>query len=414
MNVSRRRLLEATGGGALGLLLAGGGYAVGSDKDESGGTTPQVVPFHGPHQAGITTPAQDRLAFASFDLTVSTASELRDLLGTWSDAAAKLTTGSALGPEREPPHMPPADTGEAEGLPAADLTVTFGLGPEVFEQGGADRFGLAARRPRLLRPLGPLPGEELDPTRSNGDVCVQACAADPVVAFHALRTLARIGRGAAVLRWTQIGFGRTASTRKDQVTERNLMGFKDGTNNLAGNDAALMRKYVWVGDDEPQRWMRDGTYMVARRIRMRIESWDRDTLADQEQVIGRYKQSGAPLTGAREHDVVDLSAKRADGTPVIGVDAHIRLAAPSENGDIRLLRRGYSFADGVDPTTSELDAGLFFIAFQRDPHAQFAALQRRLGSEDSLNEYIVHTTSALFAIPPGTQPGGFVGSGLFA
>jgi deferrochelatase/peroxidase EfeB len=198
------------------------------------------------------------------------------------------------------------------------------------------------------------------------------------------------------------------------VTERNLMGFKDGTNNLAGNDAELMRKYVWVGDDEPQRWMRGGTYMVARRIRMRIESWDRDTLANQEQVIGRYKQSGAPLTGAAEHDVVDLSAKRSDGTPVIGVDAHIRLAAPSENGDIRLLRRGYSFADGVDPTTSELDAGLFFIAFQRDPHAQFAALQRRLGSADALNEYIVHTTTALFAIPPGTQPGGFVGSALFA
>jgi deferrochelatase/peroxidase EfeB len=284
----------------------------------------------------------------------------------------------------------------------------------VFEQGGSDRFGLASRRPELLRPLGPLPGEELDPARSDGDICVQACAADPVVAFHALRTLARIGRGGAVLRWTQIGFGRTASTRKDQVTERNLMGFKDGTNNLAGNDAGLVRRYVWVGDDEPQRWMHDGTYMVARRIRMRIESWDRDSLADQEQVIGRYKQSGAPLTGLQEHDPVELSAKRADGTPVIAVDAHIRVAAPSENNDARLLRRGYSFADGIDPATSELDAGLFFIAFQRDPHRQFAALQRRLGSEDALAEYIVHTSSALFAIPPGARQRDFVGSGLFA
>jgi deferrochelatase/peroxidase EfeB len=371
------------------------------------------VPFYGTHQAGITTPAQDRLAFASFDLTVSTKDELRDLLRTWSEAAAKLTTGSALGPENEPPHLPPADTGEAEGLPPADLTITFGLGPDLFEKGGADRFGLAARRPALLRPLGPLPGEELDPTRSDGDICVQACAGDPVVAFHALRTLARIGRGAAVLRWTQIGFGRTASTRKDQVTERNLMGFKDGTNNLEGDDAGLMRRHVWVGDDEPQRWMRNGTYLVARRIRMRIESWDRDSLADQEQVIGRFKHSGAPLTGLKEHDVVDLAARRSDGAPVIGVDAHVRLAAPSENNDVRLLRRGYSFADGIDPTTSELDAGLFFIAFQRDPHRQFAALQRRLGSEDALNEYIVHTTSALFAVPPGTRPGSFVGSGLF-
>jgi deferrochelatase/peroxidase EfeB len=99
---------------------------------------------------------------------------------------------------------------------------------------------------------------------------------------------------------------------------------------------------------------------------------------------------------------------------VIGVDAHIRLAAPSQNDDIRILRRGYSFADGIDPRTSELDAGLFFLAFQRDPHRHVAALQRRLDSEDSLNEYILHTTSALFAIPPGTRQRDFVGSGLFA
>jgi deferrochelatase/peroxidase EfeB len=409
-------LLEATGGGALGLLLAGGGYAAGRETDStsSDGTAAQVVPFYGTHQAGITTPAQDRLAFASFDLTLTTKHELRDLLRSWSNAAAKLSSGSALGPAREPPELPPADTGEAEGLPASSLTITFGLGPQVFEKDGADRLGLASHRPRPLRALGPLPGEELDLTRSNGDLCVQACAADPVVAFHALRTLARVGRGAAVLRWTQIGFGRTSSTRKDQVTERNLMGFKDGTNNLAGDDTGLMRQFVWVGDDEPQRWMRDGSYLVSRRIRMRIESWDRDTLADQEQVIGRFKQSGAPLTGTREFDPPDLSAKHADGSPVIGVDAHIRLATASQNGGIRLLRRGYSFADGIDPTTSELDAGLFFLAFQRDPHRQFAALQRRLGSEDSLNEYILHTTSGLFAIPPGASQGGFVGSGLFA
>jgi deferrochelatase/peroxidase EfeB len=412
--------LEATGGGALGVLLAGGGYAVGHETGSSsssspGGTASQVVPFYGLHQAGITTPAQDRLAFASFDLTLTSKNDLRDLLRTWSEAAARLSTGARLGPEHEPPQLPPADTGEAEGLPPSTLTITLGLGPDVFEKDGADRLGLAARRPRALAPLGPLPGEQLDLSRSDGDLCVQACAADPVVAFHAIRTLARVGRGAAVLRWTQIGFGRTSSTRKDQVTERNLMGFKDGTNNLPGNDPALMRRYVWVGRDEPQRWLRNGSYLVSRRIRMRIEAWDRDTLADQERVIGRFKQSGAPLTGTQEHDVVNLSAKGADGAPMIGIDAHIRLAAASQNDGIRLLRRGYSFADGIDPTTSELDAGLFFLAFQRDPHKQFATLQRRLGSEDSLNEYILHTTSGLFAIPPGARaPGDFVGSGLFA
>jgi deferrochelatase/peroxidase EfeB len=413
VTVSRRRLLEATGGGALGLLLGGGGgYALGHDDAASAATS--TVPFYGTHQAGITTPAQDRLAFASFDLTLTTAAELRELLRAWSDAAARLTTGVLLGPAVEPPDQPPADTGEAEGLPPSDLTITFGLGPELFERDGEDRLGLRSRRPRALTALGPLPGEVLIPSRSNGDLCVQACAADPVVAFHALRTLARIGRGAVVLRWTQIGFGRTSSTTRSQVTERNLMGFKDGTNNLHGDDDAQMRRYVWVGSEEPQRWFRDGTYLVSRRIRMRIEAWDRDALSDQQRVIGRFKQSGAPLTGTREHDPVELGATLPDGLPVIDVKAHIRLAAPSQNHDLRLLRRGYSFADGIDPTTSELDAGLFFLAFQRDPHAQFATLQRRLGSADALNEYILHTTSGLFAIPPGTRPGSFVGSGLFS
>jgi deferrochelatase/peroxidase EfeB len=395
------------------VLGGGSGYAIGNSEAAQSEAT-GIVPFFGAHQAGITTPAQDRLAFAAFDLTLTTAGELHDLLRTWSEAAALLTRGVSLGPPTEPPEQPPADTGEARGLPASDLTITLGLGPTVFEKDGADRLGLAARRPRALTPLGPLPGEVLDVTRSNGDLCVQACAADPVVAFHALRTLARVGRGAVVLRWTQIGFGRTSSTTSSQVTLRNLMGFKDGTNNLRGNDDAQMERYVWVGDEEPQRWFRNGTYLVARRIRMRIEAWDRDSLADQERVIGRFKDSGAPLTGTKEHDVVKLSETRSDGVPVIDVAAHIRLAAPSENHDLRLLRRGYSFADGIDPATSELDAGLFFLAFQRDPHEQFATLQRRLGTSDALNEYIQHTTSALFAIPPGAPEGGFVGDGLFA
>jgi deferrochelatase/peroxidase EfeB len=319
-----------------------------------------------------------------------------------------------VGPAVEPPELPPADTGEAEGLPPSSLTLTFGFGPELFERDGEDRFGLRALRPRRLFPLGPLPGEQLVPERSNGDVCVQACAQDPVVAFHAIRTLARTGRGSAVLRWTQLGFGRTSSTTRRQVTERNLMGFKDGTNNLRGDDAGELNEFVWVGSEEPQRWFRDGTYLVSRRIRMRIESWDRDSLDGQQRVFGRFKQSGAPLTGASEHDPVDLAATGSDGRPVIGVDAHIRLAAPSQNGGLRILRRGYSFTDGIDPATGELDAGLFFLSFQRDPHAQFAALQRRLGSMDALNEYIQHTSSGLFAIPPGTRPGGFVGEGLFS
>ena len=412
MKMTRRRLLAA-GGGGVGLALAGGGYALGARQDDAAAGTAASVPFYGPQQAGITTPPQERLMFAAFDLTVARAGELRDLLRTWTAAAALMTAGRPAGSPGGDPDAPPADTGEAVGLGPARLTVTFGFGPRVFRVNGEDRFGLAAREPAALAPLGPLPGDQLEPERSNGDLCIQACADDPQVAFHAIRDLARVARGAAVMRWTQVGFGRAASTGRDQVTPRNLQGFKDGTNNLDASDSAAMGQYVWVGDEDPQAWFQGGTYVVTRRIRMLIETWDRSTLGDQQDTIGRFKQSGAPLTGAHEHDRPNLRARTASGRPVIPVDAHIRLAAPSDNSGIRILRRGYSYSDGIDPATGELDAGLFFICFQRDPHSQFVPLQRRLGSQDALNEYIRHTSSALFALPPGAQRGSFVGAGLF-
>jgi len=77
------------------------------------------------------------------------------------------------------------------------------------------------------------------------------------------------------------------------------------------------------------------------------------------------------------------------------------------------VRREYSYTDGIDPRTGELDAGLFFIAFQRDPETGFVAVQRRLAAGEALGEYIVHTGSAVFAVPPGARPGAFVGEGLF-
>ncbi|WP_210495042.1 iron uptake transporter deferrochelatase/peroxidase subunit [Patulibacter sp. SYSU D01012] len=412
--MTRRRALLA-GGGLLGLAAAGGGgYAAGTARaDDPAAGVADAVPFHGPHQAGIATPAQDRLVFGAFDLTVDRAADLQELLREWTRAAELMTAGRPTGSLGHDPNLPPDDTGEAAGLPPARLTITFGFGPDLFERGGEDRLGLRARRPSALRPLPDLPGDHLEAARSGGDLCVQACSNDPQVAFHAVRNLARIGSGHVALRWMQLGFGRTSSTSRTQATPRNLFGFKDGTNNLRAEDTAGMDRFVWVGAEEPQRWFRGGTYLVARRIRMLIETWDRDRLSDQEAVFGRTKASGAPLTGTDEFDRVDLAMKGSDGVTVIPPDAHIRLASPEVHGGMKILRRGYSYTDGIDPRTGNLDAGLFFVAFQQDPEKQFVALQRKLGVGDALNEYIRHTGSALFAVPPGIRRGGFVGEGLF-
>jgi deferrochelatase/peroxidase EfeB len=408
-STSRRRFLGSALG-AAGLAAAGGaGFGVARASEASPSGRPTRVPFYGRHQAGIATSAQDRLAFAAFDLSTSDVQAVQTMLGRWAAAAAQLTEGLPIGAVETSPHAPPVDTGEATGLGPARLTVTVGFGPSFFDE----RLGLQSRRPSALAPLPQLPRDTLDPNRSGGDLCVQACADDPTVAFHVIRNFARLARGTAVMRWSQLGFGRTSSTSTSQETERNLMGFKDGTNNIKSESAPDLDQHVWVGAGTDQPWMTGGTYLVARRIRMLIESWDTDYLADQEKVFGRFKTSGAPLTGTHEFDHVDLAAEHRDGTPVIPLDAHIRLAAPASNGGQKILRRGYSYTDGIDPDTGLLDAGLFFIAFQQDPHRQFVAIQRRLGQHDALNEYIRHTGSGLFAVPPGLSgPGDWWGKQL--
>ncbi|MEO8082911.1 MAG: iron uptake transporter deferrochelatase/peroxidase subunit [Ardenticatenales bacterium] len=409
--LTRRRLMVA---GGLGLAAGAGAVAardVGAPHDRAG-STGVVVPYYGPHQAGIATATQNCLHFAALDLTTKRREDVAELLRRWTDAAARMCGGEAAATVDDNPLAPPVDTGEAHELGPARLTVTFGFGVGMFTSGGQDRYGLAARRPAALADLPPFRGDHLEPGRSDGDLAIQACADDPQVAFHAVRNLIRIARGTAVLRWSQLGFSRTATNSQAQATPRNLMGFKDGTNNIRAEDAAAMSEHVWVGDEGPL-WMRGGSYVVTRRIRMHIEHWDRSSLGDQEATIGRIKSSGAAFGRTRESDPVDLGAKDAGGALLVPLDAHVRLAAPISNDGVRILRRGYSFTDGVDPVTGGLDAGLFFIGFQRDPRKQFVPIQQRLAADDALNEYIRPTSSAVFACPAGTVEGRAVGAGLF-
>lgn len=370
----------------------------------------QQVPFYGAHQAGVATPAQDRLEFAAFDVVTGDVRKLQAMLGLWAAAAQQMATGQLIGTTEDAPQEPPIDTGEALGLSPANLTITVGFGPSMFD----NRFGLAAKRPAALADIPAMPGDVLDPTLVGGDLCVQACSNDPQVAFHVIRNFARIGRGTVVLKWSALGFGRTSSTSTGQETPRNLLGFKDGTNNIKAEDQAEMAQQVWVGDETDQPWMVGGTYLVARKIRMLIESWDADYIADQERVFGRFKNSGGPLSGGGEFQPMDFAAKDAKGNPVVDPNSHVSLASPSNNNGLRILRRGYSYTDGIDPRTGQLDAGLFFIAFQKDPRTQFVPLQQRLGQNDLLNEYIKHVGSALFAVPPGVSaPGDWFGKALF-
>ena len=395
---SRRSLIGWGGAGlALGAVAAGGAVAmtrVGEDVDPAGADTGAAVAFHGANQAGIATPVQDRLHFAAFDVKTDDRAEFVQMLKDWTAAARRMTGGHAVGDGAYGglAEAPPDDTGEALGLKPSRLTLTIGFGPSFFE-----KFGLEDSRPEALVDLPQFPGDNFDKSRTGGDLCVQACADDPQVAVHAIRNLARIGFGKVAIRWSQLGFGKTSSTTPGAQTPRNLMGFKDGTRNIAGTETDRLKKYVWVDEGDVGKnsaWMTGGSYLVARRIRMNIETWDRTSLQEQEDVFGRDKGEGAPVGKAKEHDVPFLKAMKPD--------AHVRLAHPDSNAGVTILRRGYSFTDGTDGL-GRLDAGLFFLAYQRDVRKGFIPLQRRLSATDALNEYIQHVGSAVFAVPPGVR-----------
>ncbi|WP_051198813.1 iron uptake transporter deferrochelatase/peroxidase subunit [Gordonia shandongensis] len=419
--VSRRTVLGVAGAGVAAGLAGGGalGAAIGGRR---GDDPERVVPFQGAHQAGITTEAQDRLHFAAFDVITDSRDALIDMLKKWTTAAERMTRGEATEPGGAldlGPYTPPADTGEALGLSPAHLTLTIGFGPGLFGPSAsdphrADRFGLARRKPAALADLPIFAQEKIEPARSYGDICIQACADDPQVAVHAIRNLARIGVGVVSVRWSQLGFGRTSSTTRSQETPRNMFGFKDGTANLRAEDTGALDRWVWVGrDDNPPaaQWMTGGTYLVARRIRMDIEPWDRAHLQEQETIVGRTKGSGAPLGQDDEFDDPDFQIT-SYGAPIIPATAHVRLAHPAQNDGVQILRRGYNFTDGSDGF-GHLDAGLFFIAFNRDTFKQFVPIQHKLSRKDAMTEYLIPNGSANFAIPPGLAAGEWWGQRLF-
>jgi deferrochelatase/peroxidase EfeB len=406
--------------GIAGAAGVGGALVRGAvdDKESLDGLVAGAVAFHGAHQAGIVTPAQDRLHFVAFDVVTKDRAAVVQMLKDWTAAAARMSLGKEAGTDQGATagiaEAPPDDTGEAIGLPPSGLTITVGFGPGLFRDAtGKDRFGLAAKKPAALADLPHFRGDTIDDSISGGDICVQACANDPQVAVHAIRNLARIGFGVVTVRWSQLGFGRTSSTSQSQATPRNLFGFKDGTANLKAEETDLLKQWLWVQPGDGPAWMTGGSYMVTRKVRMTVEPWDRTSLGEQEAIIGRTKGEGAALGQAKEFDEPNFTIIGSDGEPVIAKTSHVRLAHPTVNNGARLLRRGYNFVDGSDGL-GRLNAGLFFIAYQRDPRTQFVPIQTNLARLDDMNEYIRHVSSGIFACPPGVAGSDdFWGSSLF-
>jgi deferrochelatase/peroxidase EfeB len=418
--LSRRGFLSCGFMAAAAGLSAQGAPAIiaGTQAGDEPGQKNATEPFWGEHQGGILTPLQQNTYFAAFDLITMERDDVVKMLQAWTTAAARMSAGQTAGPLGDDDSVPAPDSGDALGLSPARLTITFGFGAGLFIKDEQDRYGLAKQRPAALVDLPKFTGDQLVEARTGGDLSVQACSDDPQVAFHAIRQLSRLTYGVAQLRWVQTGF--TPGSNSGQ-TSRNLMGFKDGTNNPSVNDPKLMNQFIWVGDEGPA-WMRGGSYMVMRRIRIALEHWDRMNLAFQEQTVGRKKYSGAPLTGAKEFDKPDYDATDKDGNYVIPDNSHIRLGAAEKNAGAQILRRPYSYNDGSNITAErwppwreemEFDAGLLFLCYQRDPRTGFIKIFEKMAKFDMMNQFVTHTGGGLFACPGGMVEGGFIGQRLF-
>lgn len=406
--ISRRRLIGTAGatGVALGAVGAGAGYAAAS-SDSSGQPAAltslgaDTVMFHGKHQPGITTPMQARGHLVAFDLAAGAGrKEAAALLRRWSATAERLMAGEAAASD---------DTDVARDAGPSSLTLTFGFGHSFFS-----RTGLEKQRPGSLDPLPDFFSDHLDKARSNGDLWVQIGANDSLVAFHALRAIQKDAAGAAKVRWQMNGFNRSPGATSHPMTARNLMGQIDGTNNPKPSESDFAKRiFVPAAGSSAgsPEWMANGSYVVVRRIRMLLDSWEKLSGKAQEDVIGRTKSTGAPLTGGTETTEPDLEKTDANGDLVIPINAHARISRPDQNGGAALLRRPFSFHDGFDQEGVP-DAGLLFVCWQADPLRGFVPVQRKLDRGDALSQFIRHEASGLFAVPGGAAKGGYVGQAL--
>ena len=400
-------MLKLSGAGLAGAALGASGFggtikALGYDLTPSPDdnlTVNNKVAFYGQHQSGIRTPVQSHIYFAALDVSFQSKEELQELFKLWTPLAVRLMNGEQVAEPSPNGYIAPSDTGEAMGMDASHLTLTFGAGPSLFE-----KLQLNNEKPKELQDLPHFPKDQLNEDYNSGDLCIQACADDPQVAFHAVRNLVRAATGKVKIKWSQAGFN---AIPKGGSTPRNLFAFKDGTVNPVKD--ADYDETVWIQAGKSKKWLNGGTYLIYRRIQLHLETWDRTSLKEQEATFGRHRDSGAALGKEKEFDDFDLSKKDGKGQFMIPADSHVHLARKAKK---KILRRSYSYTSGMVSTTGAYDAGLMFISFQKDPQ-QFIDIQNSLGRVDKLNEYITHRGSAVFACFPGVEKGSYLGEALF-
>jgi dye decolorizing peroxidase len=356
--------------------------------DESAATVGlQTVNPHGKHQAGIALDLQSHSRFITFDVPAKTTkADLAKWAEIITDDIQRLTKG-------EPVLADPTE--QFAGLPSR-LTITVGFGPTLLKH-------LNVEAPAGFVELPAFKIDRLTPEHSDGDILLHVSADDPITLFHASRALIRDTEGFANLRWVQEGFTNAAGVKHPGQTQRNLMGQVDGTDNPAlGSE--LFNDLVWIKDGPD--WAIGGTQLVLRRIRMNLDTWDRLSTDQKEEVIGRKLSSGAPLTGSKERDLPNFDAVDDNGIKVIPPYAHIRKAAGKAGQ--QFFRRPFNYE------VPGQEAGLLWTAYCANLTEQYVPVQRALDEGDLLNLWTTPVGSSVWIIPSGFGEGKILAAGLFS
>ncbi|KSU64905.1 Dyp-type peroxidase [Arthrobacter sp. NIO-1057] len=385
-SIPRRLLLGSTAAAAAGGLLTG----FGAGTLRSAQATTQIPAselgyrsFYGQYQSGIIDAQQEHAVFIGWDMRwregskdQSKKQQVQALLQMISDDAARLMSGRGV----------LADTEPEMAQPPSELTLTVGLGQSLLDVIGQ---GTVGSMPAFAN-------DELEKQYQQSDLLIQFCSQDPTVLHHAVRAVSKNLRQLTTQRFVQTGFMRPMPGAD---TFRNLFGQVDGVNNPA--DQAREQAVFGEGG-----WIANGTTLALRRFEMDLDRWDEVDVTGRDFALGRRQSDGSPLSGTSVNDPVDLTAENELGLPSIAANAHVALAKPSHGGET-IHRRGYNFDDGQH-------AGLLFASFQSDPRSSFIPVQHRLAAADALNTWLKPVGSALYAILPGVDEGGYLGQQLFS
>ncbi|BAK36296.1 hypothetical protein MLP_32820 [Microlunatus phosphovorus NM-1] len=161
--------------------------------------------------------------------------------------------------------------------------------------------------------------------------------------------------------------------------ERDLLGFVDGTENPAGDDAVAA---VRIGDEDPA--YAGGSYVIVQKYVHNLTTWDALPVEEQERVIGRRKLSDIEIPDAEK-----------------ATNSHVALntIVDADGTEHDIVRDNMPFG-----AVGTAEFGTYFIGYAATPHVIEQMLRHMFlgnppGNHDRILDFSTALTGNLFFVP---------------